>query len=81
MLRRLIWTGILGVATAVPFVLPATANADVRHSRHHACYYVEFRARTCDAWQVNGPYAERRYARTVAHDLSCRGLQTRILHR
>jgi hypothetical protein len=82
MLRKLMWTGLLGLATAVPLALPATANADYfHHSRFHSCYYVESRARPCDPWQVNGPYARRSYARAFAHDLACRGLQTRVIYR
>jgi hypothetical protein len=81
MLRKLLSTGVLGLAVAAPLALPATANADYyHHGPFRACYLVEFRARPCDPWQLSGAYANRKYARAVAHDLACHGFQTRIVH-
>jgi hypothetical protein len=83
MLRRVLWGGLVGLSILIPLGLPATARADhvVYADFHHHCYFVEFRARSCDPWGAYGPYFSKRSARLVAHDLRHHGFETRVVHR
>jgi hypothetical protein len=80
MFRKLILSGVLGIATLTGLTMtPSTADARppvrARYERHHS---FEVKYLECGHWQCYGTYCSRDLAGRAAEQLRCRGFAVRI---